>query len=81
MSKHKEYWILKTPGGEFVEHEEPMNYDWQRCKKIHVIEHTAYAEAIELLRECRRYMEQDDCHDGTFVDAVAKIDKFLGKEK
>lgn len=31
---NKEFiWILKTPGGTFVEYDEPMNYDWTVCSK------------------------------------------------
>lgn len=38
------------------------------------------AEALALLRECRSYMEQDNCYDGAFVDIIEKLDKFLGGE-
>jgi hypothetical protein len=40
-TKYREFWILKTPGGEFIEYDEPMNMDWTCCKKIHVIEKSA----------------------------------------
>ena len=38
----KEIWILKTPGGEFVEHDEPMNYDWRNCRKTKFVEYSAH---------------------------------------
>ena len=38
----KEIWILKTPGCEFVEHDEPMNYDWRNCRKTKFVEYSAH---------------------------------------
>lgn len=42
---YKEFWILKTPGGDYIEYDEPMSYDWSRCRKIHVVEASALESA------------------------------------
>lgn len=47
--KWREFWILKTPGGEFIQYEEPMGYDWSRCKKMRVIEYGAAEELTSQL--------------------------------
>lgn len=44
--KPREIWVLKTPGGEFIEYYEPMTMDWSRCSKIRYVVASAY-EALK----------------------------------
>lgn len=44
-----EIWILKTPGGEFIEYKEPMNYDWKECRKTKFVDAKSHGQ---LQKEC-----------------------------
>ncbi len=43
----RKWWILKTPGGTFLEYDEPMNYDWSLCSKVKVLEAAPVLAEIE----------------------------------
>ncbi len=77
---NKEFiWILKTPGGTFVEYDEPMNYDWTVCSK------QKYYKASEE-NTIESYVEKAfKTHEHTFLklriseleDQVKRLDKEL----
>ena len=50
QNKLREWWILKTPGANFVELDEPMGMDWSVCKKTKVIEYSAFQAEREKVR-------------------------------
>lgn len=62
------FWILKTPGGEFLEYStEPMNYDWSCCSKLKLVPATELQrvqklldEAVEVLKEASEWADCDD---------------------
>jgi hypothetical protein len=79
MSKPKEFWLIKEGGKLPNAHtKRPRPFS---DEDIHVIEYSAYSEALELLYECQVYLEDDDCYDGVFVDIVTRIDEFLKETK
>lgn len=55
----KTFWILKTPGGEFIEQDEPMNYDWKVCKKYKVVNGEVFDEVLEnFLKPIKKFIKQ-----------------------
>lgn len=89
MSKWREFWILKTPGAEMIEYDEPMNMDWTCCKKTQVIEIGALLEAEERianLTEVLGIIERNSCCEpcreaGLFArQALAELSKAQGEK-
>lgn len=80
--KPREFWILKTPGGEFIEHDEPMTMDWSVCKKIHVIEKSAF-DAVVAELEAVKAMEKStyDLATQHLTEAQAKIDRLQAENE
>lgn len=58
MSNWREFWILKTPGAEMIEYDEPMNMDWTCCKKTQVIEIGALIEAEARIAKLTAALEE-----------------------
>jgi hypothetical protein len=64
-----EFWILTTPGGEFIDYDEPMNMDWTLCSKRKVIDATGMPSKEEMDKGL-----QDILEDLVYV-AASRIDK------
>jgi hypothetical protein len=76
VSKPREFWLIKEGGKLPNAHtKRPRPF---LDEDIHVIEHSAYAEALELLRECRDMLVFYDSDHST--DLTEKLDKFLGEK-
>ncbi len=81
MSEQKpsEWWILKTPSGDFLEYDEPMGYGWTLCKKIHVIEKSAYdrlKDHADKLAEALEYATMPIACETQSLEEVIKTVKF-----
>ena len=69
-------WILKTPGGEFIEFDEPMNYDWTLCSKKEFIGLSAYQELEAKLAFTEEKLKQTQA---TVLETIKFRDEALAK--
>lgn len=68
----KTLWILKTPGGEFIQYKEPKDYDWNLCSKREYVDAETFQRAI---RSLERIMDMSP--DTAELEAVWEAKNFF----